>query len=193
VPSPLRIVLGLAVLVAATASARAEEELLRGPHPFIKSDELALHAGLSGGLGDNVSGLRLQGDYSYRMGQVTWFDLQMGVVSGSCRSQEIACRDGTGNSVDVVAGGAWKLQTRLPIVAHLRLAGGPFFLFPDSARSSAGFIVRGAAGAHYYLYDWFGLGGEIAGAWGMGFFRAPPRHTGNVGSVEATAGVTLQF
>jgi hypothetical protein len=189
----LRILLTFALLLCAAAPTRAEEELLRGPHPFIKNDELALHAGFSGGLGDNVSGLRLQGDYSHRLGQVTWFDLQMGVVSGSCRSQEIACSDGSGNSVDVVAGAVWKFQTRLPLVAHIRVDGGPLFLFPDSARSSAGFLFRGAAGAHYFLYDWFGLGGEIAGAFGMGFFRADPRHTGNLGSVEATAGVTLQF
>ena len=191
--SALRSLLCLVALFAAALPARAEEELLRGPHPFIKNDELALHAGFSGGLGDNVSGLRLQGDYSYRLGQVTWFDVQMGVVSGSCRTQEIACSDGTGNSVDVVAGAAWKFQTRLPLVAQVRVDGGPLFLFPDSARSSMGFIFRGGAGLHYFLYDWFGLGGEIAGAWGMGFFRASPRHTGNLGSVEATLGVTLQF
>ena len=181
------------MLVAATAPARAEEALLHGPHPFVKTDELDLHAGFGGGLGDNVSGLRLQGDYTYRLGQVTWLDVQMGVLSGSCRTKEIACSDGTGSSVDVVAGAAWKFQTRLPLVAHLRVAGGPLFLFPDSARSSAGFLLRGAAGAHYFLYDWFGLGGEIGGAWGMAFFRAEPRHAGHLGSVEATLGVALQF
>ena len=190
---PLRSCLGFVLLCLAALPAQAEEELLHGPHPFIKNDELSLHAGFSGGLGDNVSGLRLQGDYSYRLGQTTWFDLQMGVVSGSCRNQEIACSDGTGDSVDIVAGAGWKYQTRLPLVVHVRFAGGPIFLFPDSARSSAGFLLRGAAGAHYFLYDWFGLGGELAGTWGMGFFRASPSHTGNLGSVEATLGVTLQF
>ncbi len=189
----MRACLSFVVLGGAALPAQADEVLLHGPHPFIKNDELALHAGFSGGLGDNVTGLRLQGDYSYRLGQVTWFDVQMGVVSGSCHRQEIACGDGTGNSVDIVAGAAWKFQTRLPLVVHLRADGGPIFIFPDSARSSAGFLFRGAAGMHYYLYDWFGLGGELAGAWGMGFFRASPSHTGNLGSVEATLGVTLQF
>jgi hypothetical protein len=189
----LPALLSAAALLGALPAAHAEEEVLHGPHPFIKTDELALHAGYSGGLGDNVSGLRLQGDYSYRLGQVIWFDVQMGVVSGSCRNEEIACSDGTGNSVDIVAGAAWKFQTRLPLIVHLRVAGGPLFLFPDSAQSSMGFLFRGGAGAHYYLYDWFGLGGEIAGAWGMGFFRADPSHTGQLGSVEATLGVALQF
>jgi hypothetical protein len=189
----MRACLSFVLLCVAALPAQADEELLRGPHPFIKNDELALHAGYSGGLGDNVSGLRLQGDYSYRMGQVTWLDVQMGVVSGSCRTDAIACGDGTGNSVDIVAGAAWKFQTRLPLVVHVRVDGGPIFLFPDGARSSAGFLFRGAAGMHYFLYDWFGLGGEIAGAWGMGFFRADPKHDGQLGSVEATLGVTLQF
>lgn len=190
---PFRVLLALAVVLRAATSAAAEEELLRGPHPFIKTDEVFLHAGYSGGLGDNVSGLRLQGDYSYRVGQATWLDIQMGVVSGSCRSKEIACGDGTGNAVDIAAGAAWKFQTRLPLVVHVRVDGGPLFVFPDSAQSSIGVIFRGGAGAHYYLFDWFGLGAEIAGAWGLGFFRADPSHTGHLGSVEATLGVALQF
>jgi hypothetical protein len=188
-----KVLLGIVLLAAATSSARAEEDLLRGPHPFVKADELDLHAGYSGGLGDNVSGVRLQGDYTYRLGQVTWLDVQMGVVSGSCRTHEIACSNGTGTSVDVVGGAAWKFQTRLPLVVHARAAGGPLFLFPDGARSSAGFLVRGAGGAHYFLYDWFGLGAEIGASWGMAFFRADPRHTAHLGSVDATLGVALQF
>ena len=185
--------MGLAVLAGTMAPARADEPLLHGPHPFVKTDELALHAGLSRGLGDNISGLRLQGDYTYRLGQITWLDIQMGVLSGSCRTKDIVCTDGTGNSVDIVAGAAWKFQTRLPLVVQVRAAGGPLFLFPDNARSSAGFLFRGAVGAHYFLYDWFGLGGEIGGAWGMAFFRADPRHTGHLGSAELTVGVALQF
>ena len=123
---PLRALLSFLVLLCAALPVQAEEELLRGPHPFIKNDELALHAGFSGGLGDNVSGLRLQGDYGYRLSQVTWLDIQMGVVSGSCRSKEIACSDGTGYSVDIVAGAAWKFQTRLPRVKRT-LAGAVFW------------------------------------------------------------------
>jgi hypothetical protein len=181
------------ILLGAISSAHAEEEMLRGPHPFIRDNELDLHAGYSAGLGDSIRGLRVQGDFSYRLGQLTWLDLQMGVVSGSCRTKAIACGNGTGDSVDIVAGAAWKFQTALPIVVHARVDGGPVFLFPDSARSSVGFLVRGAAGAHYFLFDWFGLGAEVGAAWGVAHFRASPGHTGNFGSLEATVGVALQF
>ena len=183
----------LALCSAAAAPARADEELLRGPHPFIKDNELALHAGFSGGMGDYVSGMRLQADYGYRMGQIAWLDIQMGVVSGSCHADTITCSKGTGNAIDVLAGAAWKFQTKLPIVVHARVDGGPVFLFPDNTPSAAGFLVRGATGAHYYLYDWFGLGAEIGAGWGLAFFRSTPRHTGSLGSVTATLGVTLQF
>jgi hypothetical protein len=197
VRSSAQALLALAVAFAAPTlaarDARAEEELLRGPHPFLKMDELRLHTGYSTGLGDNVRGLRVQADYSYRLGRITWFDVQMGYVSGSCRTKEIACGDGTGSSVDVVAGAAWKFQTRIPLILHGRADAGPLFLFPDSARSSAGFIVRAAVGAHYFLFDWFGVGAELGGTWGMAFFRAPPRHSAHLGSMEGSVGVALQF
>jgi hypothetical protein len=197
VPSSLTalslLTVALAAPVLAAGDARAEDELLRGPHPFLKMDELDLHAGYSNGLGDNVRGLRLQADYSYRLARITWFDVQMGLVSGSCRSKEISCGDGTGNSVDVVAGAAWKFQTRIPLIFHGRADVGPIFLFPDGARSSAGFIVRAAAGAHYFLFDWFGVGAELGGTWGAAFFRAPPRHSAQLGSMEGSVGVALQF
>jgi hypothetical protein len=54
-------------------------------------------------------------------------------------------------------------------------------------------MLRGAAGAHYYLYDWFGLGGELGGGYGVVFFRTTPKHSGSLGTIQATVGVTLQF
>lgn len=182
-----------AVLVLEPRVARAEDELLRGPHPFLARNELALHTGYSRGLGDNVHGLRVQGDYTYRLGRITWLDVQMGLVTGSCRGKQVGCAEGTGNAVDVVAGAAWKLQTRLPLIFHGRAAAGPLFLFPDNSRSAAGFVVRAGAGAHYFFFDWFGVGAELAGTWGMAFFREPTRHSGHLGTVEATVGVALQF
>jgi hypothetical protein len=193
-PSSLLIfAAAIAVLQAASSPARADEELLRGPHPFVKNNELTLHAGYSGGLGDYVSGMRLQANYSFRTSQLIWLDLEIGGVSGSCHADAITCSKGAGNAVDVLAGAAWKYQTELPIVVHARIDGGPVFLFPDGTRSAAGFLLRASAGGYYYLYDWFGLGAEIGGAWGIGFFRTTPSHRGELGSVEATLGVALQF
>jgi hypothetical protein len=181
------------VVLAARPAAGEEADLLRGPHPFIKDNELALHAGAGQSFGEYVSGLRLQADYTYRLAQVMWLDLELGLLSGSCHTKDQTCNRGSGNAVEVLAGSAWKFQTNIPLVLHFRAAGGPVFLFPDGTRSAAGILVRGGLGAHYYLYDWFGLGGEISGAFGFGFFRTTPRHTGNLGGLQVTLGVTLQF
>jgi hypothetical protein len=185
--------IAFALLGASASFARAEEELLRGPHPFIKDNELTLHAGYSVGLGDNMRGLRLQGDYLNRLAQTLWLDIQMGIVSGSCRTNQTACGNGSGNAVDILGGAAWKFQTNLPIVPYAKAAAGPIFLFPDSTRSAAGFLVRGGVGAHYFLYDWFGVGAEFAGSWGVAFFAADSHRTGSLGSVDMNLSVALQF
>jgi len=195
--SPVRFyassLLAFAFWGLAASSAQAEEELLRGPHPFIKDNELTLHAGYSAGLGDNMRGLRVQGDYLNRLAQTAWLDIQMGIVSGSCHADQTVCESGSGNAVDVLGGAAWKFQTNLPIVPYVKAAAGPIFLFPSSTRSAAGFLVRGGVGAHYFLYDWFGVGAEVTGSWGVAFFAADSHHSGALGSVDMNLGVALQF
>jgi len=185
--------LALAFLGLTASLAQAEEELLRGPHPFIKDNELTIHAGYSAGLGDNMRGLRVQGDYLNRLAQTLWLDIQMGVVSGSCRSNQTVCTNGSGNGVDILGGAAWKFQTNVPIVPYAKVAMGPIFLFPDNTRSAWGLLVRGGFGAHYFLYDWFGVGAEFTGAWGVAFFDADSHRTGSLGSVDINLGVALQF
>jgi len=194
---PLRFTLiafaAFALLGLTASSAQAEEELLRGPHPFIKDNELTVHAGYSAGLGDNMRGLRVQGDYLNRLAQTLWLDIQMGVVSGSCKTNQTVCTNGSGNGVDILGGAAWKFQTNLPIVPYAKVALGPTFLFPDNTRSAWGLLVRGGFGAHYFLYDWFGVGAEFTGAWGLAFFAADSHRTGSLGSVDINLGVAVQF
>ena len=190
----LRSALFAVALIGLTASsALAEEELLRGPHPFLKDNELTAHAGYSVGMGDNMRGLRVQGDYLNRLAQTMWLDIQMGVVTGSCRTNQTVCTNGSGNGVDILGGAAWKFQTNLPIVPYAKFGIGPIFLFPDNTRSAAGVLMRGGAGAHYFLYDWFGVGAELTGSWGVAFFDADSHRTGSLGSVDFSVGVALQF
>jgi hypothetical protein len=190
---PLLALALLALWGLTASSAQAEEELLRGPHPFIKDNELVVHAGYSAGLGDNMRGLRVQGDYLNRLAQTLWLDIQMGVVSGSCHTNQTVCTNGSGNGVDILGGAAWKFQTNLPLVPYAKVAMGPIFLFPDNTRSAWGLLVRGGFGAHYFLYDWFGVGAEFTGAWGVAFFDADSHRTGSLGSVDINLGVALQF
>ena len=180
-------------LLGPSLPAQAEEELLRGPHPFIKDSEVTLHAGYSAGFGDNVRGLRVQGDYLYRLQQSVWLDLQMAVIAGSCHSDPAICSSGSGAAVDIAAGAVWKFQTNLPIVPYVKAAAGPLFLFPQDSRSAAGVLLRGGLGAHYYLFDWFGVGAEVSGAGGVAFYGVAGHNTSGVGDVAATVGVALQF
>lgn len=195
--SPVRFfassLLAFAFWGLAAPSAQAEEELLRGPHPFIRDNELTLHAGYSAGLGDNMRGLRVQGDYLNRLAQTAWLDIQMAIVSGSCHADQTVCESGSGNAVDILGGAAWKFQTNLPIVPYAKAAAGPIFLFPSNTRSAAGLLVRGGVGAHYFLYDWFGVGAEVTGSWGVAFFAADSHHSGALGSADINLGVALQF
>jgi len=177
------------LLVETAAFAQPEAEVLRGPHPFIKDNELSLHAGYGAGLGDAPQGVRLQGDYSYRVGQVPWLHIQMGVLAGGCDSGQAVCDNGM--AVDILGGLTWKFQTNLPIVPYAKVGAGPVFLFPERSRDAAGLLVRGGGGAHYYPFDWFGLGVEFTGAWGAAFPRGGS--TMSLGCLDFNVGVALQF
>jgi hypothetical protein len=182
-----------AVLAALSPDARAEDELLRGPHPFSKDNELAFHIGYGAGLGGNARGLRVQGDFSNRLGQSLWVDIQMAIVSGGCHTDETSCRNGSGSAVEVLGGAVWKFQTKLPIVPYAKVNAGPTFIFPDGTRSAAGILFRGGAGAHYFFYDWFGVGAEFSTAAGVAFYGGNGRSSGALGSFDANLGVALQF
>ncbi len=174
----------LAALPLFVASrARAEgDELLRGPFPFLNENELSVHAGYAVGLGQAPSGTRAQVDYGLALQRGPWVDIQMGMVAGHCAGD---CGAEGGKSVDVLAGLKWKFQTSVPVVPYGKLAVGPVFLFPDDASNTAGFLVRGAVGAHYFFNHWLGLGAEISGATGYA--------SGALGSLDFTLGAEFQF
>jgi len=184
----------IALLLAALAApARGEETLLRGPHPFNQQNFIALHAGWGLGFGDAPVGPRLQGDYQYRLSGPAWLDLQMGVLAGDCRGRAQPCGAGTGKAVDILAGAAWNFQTSVPLVPYARVAAGPVFLFPEGVRSSAGFLLRGGAGIHYFFYDWFGVGAEITLAWGLAVYDLSALRSGNLTTVDGNVGVRWHF
>lgn len=188
-----QIVIITSILLGTSSLPRAEEELLRGPHPFVKENQVSIHTGYSLGMGDNAQGMRVQGDYTYRLSQRVWLDIQMGLVPGTCKTRETVCTKGSGDAVDILGGAAWKFQTNLPIVPYARLNLGTIFLFPDHSHSAWGLLMRGSAGAHYFLYDWFGLGAEIGASVGKVYYSAGERTSAGVGSLDANLGVALQF
>ena len=70
VPYPLLLTaLALAAAILSPSVARAEEtqNLLHGPHPFLKDNELSVHALIGEGQGDALSGAKLELGYGYKL------------------------------------------------------------------------------------------------------------------------------
>jgi hypothetical protein len=188
-----KIVHCIVFLLVCSGSVRAEDLLLRGPHPFNKENFLAFHGGWAAGFGDGPQGPRLQGDFQFRLGVVTWLDLQMGVLVGDCRGRASPCGVGTGNAVDILGGFAWNFQTDLPLVPFVRIAAGPIYLFPDGGPRRIGVLLRGGGGAHYFFYDWFGVGAEVSTAWGLAIDDIGPFRSDRLGFLDATLGAIWHF
>ena len=161
------------------AVARAQELNLRGPHPFLKENALTFQAGYAAGFGDGFSGTRVEGDYLMQARGGLWFDLSMGMVAGSCHTGRVACSLDTGSAADILVGAEWRFQMTVPVIPYTKFALGPVYLFPDRGNDTMAFLLRGAVGAKYYPFDWFGVGAEIAASWGaaaydLGAYRVNP-------------------
>lgn len=186
------LVAALPFLVSSRAYAQpaGDDELLRGPFPFLKENELSAHAGYAIGLGDAPSGTRVQVDYGLALQRGPWLDIQMGLVAGHCNG---TCGAEGGRAVDVLAGAKWKYQMKVPVVPYAKLALGPVFMFPADTSNAAGLLVRGAVGANYFFTERLGFGAEISGAWGQAFYDLGAMRTGTLGSVDFMFGTEYQF
>jgi hypothetical protein len=182
----------LAFFLASRAYAQqaGDDELLRGPFPFQKENELSVHAGYALGLGDAASGTRVQVDYGLALQRGPWLDIQMGMVAGRCSDP---CGVGGGQAFDVLAGAKWKYQMKVPAVPYAKLALGPIFMFPANTSNATGLLVRGAVGANYFFTDWLGFGLELSGAWGLAFYDVGAMRTGTLGSIDFMFGTEFQF
>jgi len=160
---PLAFAIG--ALLALSSAARADENLLHGPHPFLKDNELSIHVLVAEGRSDSLSGAKLGLDYGYKLGAraaPTWLNLEINVEHGSCNPTDNAlCGSNTGDVVETMAGVKWKFATPIPLVPYLKAAGGLVFAFPNGASDAPGLAVRGAGGANYFFFDWLGLGAEV--------------------------------
>jgi hypothetical protein len=162
-----RIVTGLLLSLLAVgwaAPAQAAEPLLRGPHPFLKDNELSLEGGY--GVANDFHGLRAAVSYGYELAGSLWLDLRLDLVDSSAGPPVVTDPPCAGCAevamfADVMAGLAYKLRTEIPLVPYGAAAVGPVFLFNRGARGAMGIAVRVSAGARYFLYDWLGLGLEL--------------------------------
>lgn len=183
------------LLALATLSGPAwAQELLRGPHPFLRDNELSVHGGYTLGIGDTFGGPKAALDYGYRIDGGLWLDLGLSLVAGICRPRvgEAGCaRDG--DQVEVLAGIKYKLRMNVPVVPYGKLQAGPAYLFPDESRSAFGFVLRGGIGAKYFPYDWIGVGPELTFGVGHAGYEADGPLARTLAGADLLLGAELQF
>jgi hypothetical protein len=161
---PLAIGVGAAALLAAAGVARgADENLLHGPHPFLKQNELSIHVLLAAG-GDNTpGGTKIAADYGYKLVGPAWVNLQLNFQHAMCHTPSggTVCDEPSGSVFETLVGGKAKFATAIPIVPFIKGGVGLAYAFPNGAGNGFGPAVRFSGGANYFFFDWLGLGGEI--------------------------------
>jgi hypothetical protein len=185
----------LLIVCALTLAGEARaEQLLEGPFPFARDNELSIHGGYAAGFGDTFAGPKLLVDYGYKLDRGIWLDLGIGFLSGVCRPRmdSPACVR-NGDSAEVLGGIKWKLRMNVPVVPYAKLQGGLAYQFPDSARSAWGPLVRGGVGAKYFLHEWIGLGAEVTMSLGRASYEEGSTLSRALGGLDATLGAELQF
>jgi hypothetical protein len=158
---PLASALGLLALLAGPA--RADENMLRGPHPFLKDNELSAHVQLVGGIGDTPGGTKIAADYGYRLRGPAWLNLQLNYQHAACHTPSGAptCDEASGSVFETLAGIKLKWATPIPVVPYVKGDVGLAYAFPNGAGNGMGVAARAGAGATYFFFDWFGLGAEL--------------------------------
>jgi hypothetical protein len=183
----------------APARARAQsapDNMLRGPHPFLKENELSAHVLLAAGLGDSQSGTKLGLDYAFRLRGPSWLDLQINVQHASCRAAAGGqpCGADAGTVVETFAGGKWKWATPIPLVPYGKVGGGLVFVFPNGVHDATGVALRAAGGANYFFFDWLGLGGEVGFSLGhIGYDATFPHSSHAYAVLDFGGGLEFQF
>jgi hypothetical protein len=168
----------LAALLATLGAtpARADENMLRGPHPFLKYNELSAHLLLAKGGDATPGGTKLALDYGYKLRAPLWLDLAFAYQRSTCHSQSGSpvCTDPTGDVFETLAGLKLKWPTAIPIVPYVKATAGLAFEFPETGANGWGIAGRVAGGANYFFFDWLGVGLELGVS--FGYLSTPQPH-----------------
>jgi hypothetical protein len=188
----------LGTLLALSSSARADENLLQGPHPFLKDNELSIHILIAEGQSDSLSGAKLALDYGYKLTRGStpfWLNLEINVEHAGCAPMPDngLCGSNTGDVVETFVGAKWKFATPIPVVPYIKAAGGLVFAFPNGASDAPGLAVRGAGGANYFFFDWLGLGLEVGVSIGRVDYDATFHGSHTYSVLDLGGGLEFQF
>jgi hypothetical protein len=188
----------LAAIAAAAGPARADENLLRGPFPFRKDNQVSAHVLIGTGQGDTMSGTKLAFDYNYKLtgGFIPlWLDLGVNAQLGGCKTTTTAaaCLSNTGDVFETVGGVRWTFAPPIPLVPYVGAVGGLVFAFPNSAAAATGVVVRAVGGANYFVFDW--LGGGLQVGYSLGTIAYDSTFVGShtYAVLDIGGGVVLQF
>jgi hypothetical protein len=197
-----RVALALAAGALAGSRPAVADELLRGPHPFLKDNEVALDAGIA--MANFYGATQAALGYGYQATGAVWFELRATLrdaQSGPNFAQirpKCACPV-VETAADVLAGASFRFRMNVPVVPYAKLLVGPTYSFPEDAASGVGLAARASAGARYYLYDWLGFGLELGllyGRTGLDERDASGAETGlepTVRLLELGVGAAVQF
>jgi hypothetical protein len=181
--------------IAAPPYASAEE-LLRGPHPFRKDNELNVQGGY--GTANGFGGIRAGVGYGYQAAGSVWLDLRMDMVDakGESSREPLACVAPcatVSKYTAVMAGVKYKLRTSLPIIPYAGVVAGPMYLFNRGAGASFGLGAHASVGARYFLYDWLGFGLEVGATVGGASVPQVPGLESGLRILDIAAGAEVQF
>jgi hypothetical protein len=200
-PYPLLLAaLALGAAALRPSVARADEEnLLHGPHPFLKDNSLSVHALIGEGQGDALSGAKLELAYGYKLTQGSapfWLSLLMSFEHSACDSAPGGngdCPGVTGDIVETMAGVKWTFATPLPLVPYIVGDAGLVFAFPNGATDATGLAIRGAGGVNYFFFDWLGLGLQVGFSAGRIDYDGTFHGSHNYSVFDFGGGVEFQF
>jgi hypothetical protein len=163
-PQVVVTALAVTLLVApARAAATEGDNMLRGPHPFRRGNELSAHVLIAAG-GDNTpNGGKLGLDYGYKLRGPVWLNLQLNSQRAGCTMQAgtTRCSEPAGQVYETIVGAKLKWATAIPLVPFVKGGVGLAYAFPVGASNGLGLVARAGGGVNYFFFDWLGLGLEI--------------------------------
>lgn len=148
----------------ALGAATDGDNMLRGPHPFRRDNELSAHVLIAAGGANTPNGGKLGLDYGYKLRGPVWLNLQFNSQRAGCTTQSGGtprCSEPAGQVYETIVGAKLKWATAIPLVPFVKGGVGLAYAFPVGASNGLGFAARAGGGVNYFFFDWLGLGLEI--------------------------------
>jgi len=184
-------------VLSAAGSARADENLLRGPHPFRRENQVSAHVLVASGGYDTMSGTKLAFAYDFKLTggwNPLWLEFGVNAQHGACSSApNTACNADTGDVFETVGGAKWTFATPIPLVPYVSGMAGLAYAFPNGASAAAGPMLRAAGGANYYFFDWLGLGGQLGYSIGSLNYDSTFKGSHTYAVLNVGGGLVFQF